>query len=564
MSRERLAEIERLLQIAEEDLSALNARSDFLKEQIASLRRERELMRPSLIKETPAPYSSPAVSRQSSEDEKIRLFRSLFRGREDIYARRFESRKTGKSGYQPACKYEWAAGICKKPAVKCSQCNRRELIPISDSVIRNHLSGNDPGSSGKDFTIGIYPLLEDETCRFLAVDFDGTAWAEDAWAFIKSCRQHEVPAYLERSRSGNGGHVWIFFADEIPARLARSLGSLLLTETIEQRPEIGLRSYDRLFPNQDTMPQGGFGNLIALPLQRRPRQQGNSLFLDDNLMSFHDQWSYLASIRRLTRQEVESMVRDLSRSRQELGPRSSLSDVDEDEPWKRKRFADWKQAAICYPLPERLSVTMANQLYISKSGLTPSLRNRLIRLAAFPNPEFHRAQAMRLSTYGKPRIICCAEEFPEYVALPRGCLEELKELAESLNIALNIQDMRENGRPLQLQFHGELTASQAEAAQALLCHDTGVLAAPTAFGKTVVAAWLIAQRRVNTLVLVHTRQLLDQWKNRLESFLELEPGALGQIGAGKKAPTGWIDVAVMRRVKPGNWRQNPLGHLLIG
>jgi hypothetical protein len=276
--------------------------------------------------------------------------------------------------------------------------------------------------------------------------------------------------------------------------LVRSLGSLLLTETIEQRPEIGLKSYDRFFPNQDTLPQGGFGNLIALPLQAKPRKTGNAVFLDENLVPYPDQWAFLGSVRRLIRDEVEKLVQDLSRLRPELGPRSSFVDATEDAPWKQERFAVWKKPDVVGPLPEQVHLNVVNQVYIAKQGLSPSLRNRIIRLAAFPNPEFQRAQAMRLSTYGKPRIICCAEEFSEFLALPRGTLEELVGLLNSLRISVDISDGRLYGNKLRMQFYGELNEPQAKAAQALFDQDTGVLVAPTAFGKTVVAAWLIAQR----------------------------------------------------------------------
>lgn len=212
----------------------------------------------------PRPPKSP-VGHDSPVAAKIGLFRSLFRGREDIHARRFESAKSGRSGYAPACGNEWVRGVCEKPRIKCADCPNRRFLPITDEVVRWHLSGRDP--QGRDFVMGVYPMLQDETCFFLAVDLDGQDWSQDAGALIETCRQPEVPAALERSRSGNGGHVWLFFAEPVPASLARKLGAHLLTETMERRPEIGLRSYDRLFPNQDTLPKGGFGNLIALPLR---------------------------------------------------------------------------------------------------------------------------------------------------------------------------------------------------------------------------------------------------------------------------------------------------------
>ena len=207
---------------------------------------------------------SSTVTNSSPPAAKIELFRSLFRGREDVYARRFESRKTGKSGYAPACANEWVRSICEKPRIKCVDCPNRRLLQVTDEVIGWHLSGRD--GRGSEFVMGVYAMLQDEACFFLAVDFDGEKWQEDAGAFIRTCHRLDVPVALERSRSGNGGHIWFFFKDAVPATLARKLGSHILTETMEQRPDIGLDSYDRLFPNQDTLPKGGFGNLIALPL----------------------------------------------------------------------------------------------------------------------------------------------------------------------------------------------------------------------------------------------------------------------------------------------------------
>jgi hypothetical protein len=231
------------------------------------------------------------VNQQSTADAKIRLFRSLFRGRDDVYPRRFESRKTGKSGYAPACGNEWIRGICEKPRIKCTDCQHQRFLPITDEVIRWHLSGFDP--AGQPFVAGIYPMLQDETCFFLAVDFDKEGWREDAGAFLKTCRAMDIPAVLERSRSGHGGHVWFFFEEAITAASARRLGSFVLTESMERRPDLGFGSYDRFFPNQDTLPHGGFGNLIALPLQKEPRDLGNSVFLDDQMVPYGDQWAFL-------------------------------------------------------------------------------------------------------------------------------------------------------------------------------------------------------------------------------------------------------------------------------
>jgi len=258
------------------------------------------------------------VNQRSPAEAKIALFRSLFRGREDVYPRRFESRKTGRAGYSPVCGNEWVQGICEKPRIKCSECPHQRFLPVTDDAIQWHLKGDD---YGRNFVMGVYPMLLDETCFFLAADFDKTKWQEDIAAFWETCRQMNLPAALERSRSGKGGHIWFFFNEAVPAALARKLGAHILTETMERRPDIGLDSYDRFFPNQDTLPQGGFGNLIALPLQRRPRESGNSVFLDERFTPFPDQWEFLSSIRRINRSEVEERVRLAEAKGQVIGVR---------------------------------------------------------------------------------------------------------------------------------------------------------------------------------------------------------------------------------------------------
>lgn len=514
---------------------------------------------------TPVRPNQEGVSHGSSANEKIALFRSLFRGREDVYPLRFESKKTGRSGYQPACANEWARGLCEKPKIKCADCPNRCFLPVTDEVIRWHLSGSD--NRGRDFVVGVYPMLSDECCHFLAVDFDRKDWREDAAAFLQTCRGLELPAALERSRSGNGAHVWIFFESALPARLARHLGSYLLTETMEQRPDIGLASYDRFFPNQDTLPKGGFGNLIALPLQKQPRLKGNSVFLDDQLRPHEDQWAFLASLQRISLARAEAIVRDAEQKGKIMGVRAVLtSEEDDDEPWIAPPSRRRKEPPIPGPLPESLELVLGDQIYLAKAALAPALRNRLIRLAAFQNPEFYRAQAMRLPTYDKPRIIDCAEDHPQHLALPRGCLEDVDACLASLRIKSVLRDERFGGTPIVAAFKGELRPEQQPAAEALLRQDTGVLSATTAFGKTVLAAWLIARRGVNTLVLVHRQQLLEQWIERLATFLDLPDGSIGRIGGGRKMPTGRIDVAIIQSlVRKGvvNDLVAGYGHLIV-
>src|SRR3984893_16666373 len=257
---------------------------------------------------------SPGLVHQlSSSDEKIALFRSLFRGREDVYPRRFERLKTGKSGSAPACANEWVRGICENPRIKCAECPHRRFLPVTDEVIRWHLSGRD--DAGQPFVAGVYPMLLDETCFFLAVDFDKSRWLEDSTAFLDTCGKMDLSAALERSRSGRGGHVWLFFEEAVSAALARKLGSHILTETMERRPDLGLESYDPFFPNQDTLPRGGFGNLIALPLQKHARGDGNSVFLDGQAVPHRDQWAFLSTVQRIGRAHLEAIARDARRGR---------------------------------------------------------------------------------------------------------------------------------------------------------------------------------------------------------------------------------------------------------
>jgi superfamily II DNA or RNA helicase/very-short-patch-repair endonuclease len=486
----------------------------------------------------------PIVTHLSPPEAKIAIFRSLFRGREDVHPQRFESRTTGKSGYSPACGNEWVPGVCEKPRIKCAECPNRRFLPITDDVIRWHLSGQD--DSGRNFVMGIYPMLLDETCFFLAADFDKATWMEDAGAFLETCRRMNLPAALERSRSGNGGHVWLFFDEAVPANLARKLGSFILTESMERRPDIGFDSYDRFFPNQDTLPAGGFGNLIALPLQKRPREYGNSLFMDENNAPYPDQWAYMSGIRKIDRHTVEEFVRAAEANGRVLGVRLVSADEEDTKPWILLPSRRPTEAPLCGPLPGGIELVLGNAIYIAKESLSPSLRNRLIRIAAFQNPEFYKAQAMRLPTYDKPRIIACAEDHPKQIALPRGCLEDVQKFLSDMKIKPAIRDERQHGQPLELTFQGELRSEQRIAADAMLAHDIGVLSATTAFGKTVVAAWLMAKRGVNTLILVHRRQLQEQWIDRLSTFLGFPAKSIGRIGGGRKRPTGKIDVAVIQ------------------
>jgi superfamily II DNA or RNA helicase len=502
-------------------------------EECSRLREENKRLRSLMA--IPEEKPNVPIAESLSPEDKVALFRSLFRGREDVYPMRWEAR-TGKSGYAPACANEWKRPLCVKPQIRCSECENRELLSVTNDVIQHHLTGKR--------TVGVYPILPDETCWFLAADFDKATWKEDAGAFLKTCEELSIPAALERSRSGNGGHIWIFFDSPIQAVLARKLGSAVLTHTMERYPQLGLDSYDRFFPSQDTMPKGGFGSLIALPLQRVPREKGHSLFLDVDFNPYPDQWSFLSSIRKMQKEGVEAIVHEAQRKGKIIGVRMSLTEEGNEDPWTLPPSGRKVEKTIQGPFPEKVSIVVGNMVYIEKRGLPAGIINRLIRLAAFQNPEFYKTQAMRLSTYGKPRIISCAEDFDKHIGLPRGSLDEALELLKVHGIKTDIRDEQYSGITIETDFNGELRSIQKEAASEILKHNIGVLSAPTAFGKTTIAAYLIAERKVNTLVLVHRRLLMDQWHERLKLFLNTD--SIGRIGGGRGDRTGIIDVGMIQ------------------
>ena len=524
-------------------LSAVRAEEATLEASLTSLQAQ---LAESEKRARSTPFAGAAVTNASPPSAKVDLFRRLFSGRDDVFPLRWENRKTGKAGYSPACANEWARGVCAKPKVKCGQCPHQAFIAVSDDIISKHLRGGSVRSG--DFVAGVYPLLADGTCWFLAADFDRADWMADAAAYLETCRAKGIAAALERSRSGNGGHVWIFFDEPVLASIARQMGAALLTETMERRPEIGFASYDRFFPNQDTLPLGGFGNLIALPLQGRAREADNSVFIDDELRPYDDQWAFLSTLACNPANTVFRLAGEAEAAGRILGVRIPVDDEFADEPWKQVPSRRTKPVPIAASLPEAASIVVADQIYIDRSGLPPALVVQCIRLAAFQNPEFYRAQAMRLPTFGKPRIISCAELHPRHLALPRGCLDELVALLGSHGIEIVLEDHRQLAEllPDSVRFLGKLRPLQQRAFADLAAHDHGVLAATTAFGKTVVAAALIAERCCNTLILVHRRELLEQWVARLRTFLDIDPKRVGTIGGGKRRPTGVIDVALIQ------------------
>ena len=480
-------------------------------------------------------------STEMTKAEKIKLFRSLFRGRDDIFSTLWTNKKTGRAGYALRCDNEWKPGICMKPKIRCGECSNQAFLPVVDRVILDHLRGH--------HVVGVYPLLKDETCWFLAVDFDKGDWMRDVTAFLDECHRTELPVSVERSRSGNGAHAWFFFDEPVSAATARQMGCHLITQAMSRCHNLEFSSYDRLFPNQDTMPRGGFGNLIALPLQREPRWRGNTEFIDNKFTSIPDQWVYLASVERIPASMVERIVKSAQRHGQVLGIRFDGTDEDTSvEPWlfppsHRLHCSD---LPVDETIPNRVRSNLAQRLYIDKDGLSSPVLNALKRLAAFQNPEFYKRQSLRLSTALTPRIISCTEDFSQHVALPRGCKDDAVSLFKKLGAELEINDLRWVGHKIEHRFHGTLTRVQINAVRPMLDHDFGILVAPPGAGKTVTAIKLIVERARNTLVLVHRQPLLDQWVTQLGIFLNVDIKSIGRIGGGKRHVTGQIDVAMIQ------------------
>ncbi len=387
----------------------------------------------------------------------------------------------------------------------------------------------------------MYPLLTDNTCYLLAVDFDDDDWPEATKALAQACRQCEVPHIIEISRSGNGAHLWIFFSQAVTARDARLLGFGLIDKAMEIHPNLSFDSYDRLFPNQDIMPEGGFGNLIALPLQKQARQNGNSLFVDQDLKVYADQWQHLSQVQTVSTKQLASLISKLTPDILRI---SDQRTIEAQPPWEQGAKLKSSPINNC---PKQLTVVLANHVYFNLDEIPAPLTTRLKRLASFSNPVFFKTQAMRFSTHGIPRYITCAqiEQGPansQWLSLPRGCIDDAIALLQEQSITVIIDDKRESGQKMKsLKFLGKLKKDQLKAVSAITKHNTGVLHAPTAFGKTVVAIGVISKRKVNTLILTHSRQLLEQWQERLVSFLN--NAEIGIIGGGKKKPSGQIDIA---------------------
>ena len=532
-------------------------------------------------------YEQPPVHEETQDtvlpvpitEAHAKLLYSVFRGRKDVYSKR-ALRKDGGSSYFPQCDNFWKYGLCPKREggkTKCADCANRRWSQLTQRILMNHLRGDRP--DGTD-VIGVYPLLPDETCNFLVFDFDNhdsdlaeandganddPSWMEEVDALRTICVAQGISPLVERSRSGKGAHIWLIFDEPVPASLARKFGSALLTKGAETINLKSFKSYDRMLPAQDKMPLGGLGNLIALPLQGQALKKGNSAFIDPFWHAYPDQWEQLRNIQRIKRSWIEEKLREWHLENEPMGMLSVANEQGEDKPkpWEKPRLAFSKEQVI-----GRMRITLANQIYVETANLKSALKNSLRRMGAFSNPQYYKKQAMGYETRGVPRIIWCGSEEDGYIAIPRGKLEELTAALQEAGIPYQLTDKRQVGKTIQVSFQGQLYPEQQLACDHLLKYETGILSAATAFGKTAVGAAMIAERKVNTLILVHNREIMKNWMEDLQKFLLIDEklptyttptgrvkqrkNVIGALYAGHDSLGGIIDIAMVASLGSGD------------
>jgi superfamily II DNA or RNA helicase len=475
------------------------------------------------------------VDKHSPPAAKVALFRRLFVGRDDAYATRWTSSKTGKSGWSPAV----AGGFYT------DETTDRDLLPLTDDVIAGHLVGTT--SAGKELHAGLYPMLRDDTCRLIACDFDKAGWQADAAAFAHACSRHRIPHAVEISRSGDGAHVWIFFSQRVPAAIARTLGASILREAMAARGGMTLDSYDRFFPAQDLLPKRSkgrmrLGNLIALPLQGARRREGTTVFVNvATWQPFDDQFAYLASVEPLDADAVEDRLRSLRTVR--VGPTEAPN---------RTRGVRVSRTAPEQPdtigSNKRLVLRSGAMLAVPTAGLPASALAELKHAASITNPEFYRRQAQRFSTFGVPRFVACFEHDESELRLPRGLADQAERILTRAGVAVEIASEHPVRQNIAVRFHGELRSEQADAVRRAREHEIGVIAAPPGFGKTVVACALIAERNLPTAIIVNRNELATQWREQLALYLGLPADAIGQLGAGRQTRKGAIDIIMLQSI----------------
>ena len=495
------------------------------------------------------------------------FFMMFCRGRKDVYDLRYTNPRSGKNGYYTQCFNRWDRNchIQKKDGIRCKNCELRAYKPVTLPLIKAHMNGADP--NGND-VVAIYPMLENNLCQLLVFDFDNHAkgaeqddhantddgWKEEINALRHICRNLQVDAVVERSRSGRGAHLWIFFKEMIPARLARRFGFAMLEKGAESVNLKSFKYYDRMIPAQDALPEGGLGNVIALPLQGMALKSGNSAFVDENWNAYEDQLSVLSGTKRLTRQEIEDCLSLWYCS----GPDGKDDDIDE-APW------DKNSGIEAGSVKGTVHIVLADRIYIDSSGMPNKAKRQLRRMAAVSNRMYFQNQAMDMPNYDESRFIYLGSDEGKYIVLPRGLREELLKKFDQAGVRYRIEDKRTEGRKLNISFMGDLRESQVPAVETMLENETGILHAATAFGKTVVCCDMIARRSLSTLILVDRTDLMNQWLKRLEEFLDIDEelpeyqtktgrikkrkSLIGNLQGAHDTLTGIVDVAMIRSLK---------------
>ena len=556
-----------------------------LTEHIKQLEAENQYLK-KLLDDAGIPYDKPDNNSEKDEPsvvsikeepitkELVQFYYSMFKGRRDVYSLRSgkPNAKTGKHGYYTQCDNFWKAGLCGKKDgknTKCQSCPNQKYKPLTGDVIYAHLTGVKEDCSD---VVGLYPVWPDETCNYLVFDFDNhdessnsVKWQEEANALRAICEDNDVSCLVERSRSGKGAHVWMFFEKAINIKKARLFGAALLDKGAESVNQQSFDTYDRMIPAQDKLPEGGLGNLVALPLQGRAVKNGNSVFVDEKWQPYHDQWSVLKNTGKLSETFIDEKLSS-------WGNKYSISSNTDNEipgqisidetPWENSiKFerSDTKGT---------VRIVLADKAYVDKTGIKPRLQNKIRRLAAYNNPEYFRNQGMGISTFGIPRIVYSGEDTEQFIAIPRGCLNKLCKNLKSSNIDYSVEDKRNTGKEINVSFAGELYPEQQDAVNSLTGHDFGVLAAATGFGKTVVGSYLISERKVNTLILVHNNEIMQNWINDLERFLVIKEdypqymtktgrvktrkSLIGRLTGAHNSMTGIIDVAMVTSLGSGD------------
>ena len=506
--------------------------------------------------------------KQIAAEDANQFFR-MFWGRTDIYSQRTIKKSTGEVNYYPQCYRFWKNGCPKYygKSISCGMCDNPAFKELKKEQIISHLLGRKDDATD---VIGVYPLLPDDTCRFIVYDFDNhekgaekndfanidESWKEEVDSLRKICEINGIDALVERSRSGKGAHLWIFFQNKIDATLARKFGNALLRKGAESVNLKSFRFYDRMLPMQDHMPKGGFGNLIALPLQGQALKDGNSAFVDADWKAYPDQWKVLLSANKISKEIIDDKIKEwkLKSSIECVGSIEIFQKTDE-KPWDKTN---------CFNLEDvdgKIHITIADAVYIDTANLRPRIQNQIRELAAFSNPIFYKNQAMGLSNYENARFIYLGRDEDGYIRVPRGLLEQLLEAGKKAMIPIKIEDERCIGRFINVTFNGRLKESQVLAVEAMEEKDMGILNAATAFGKTVVCCNMIARKQVNTLILLQSSSLMEQWVKALEQFLIIDEEApeyqtpsgrtrkrksiIGKLQGAHDSTTGIIDIAMV-------------------